>query len=79
MKMKMKMKKQAPVYFVKNDYSKSEAGKHPRVIVLVQEVDCSPTVDGGRKFREVLSKEVHVDSGENIFPSRSAALAAVGL
>jgi hypothetical protein len=69
----MKMKKQAPVYLGKYDYTQSIQGKHPRMIVLVQEVDCSPTVDGCRRFREVLTREVHVDNGENIFATMAAA------
>jgi hypothetical protein len=78
----MTLKKQAPVYLVKNDHSREiphnahpEIAVAPSVVVLVQEVATERTVDGCRTFREVGTGEIHHNSGEDIYPTQAAALA----
>lgn len=70
----MKPKKQAPVYLVKNNYAAAVDGRHPQECVMVEEMDVPLTVDGARTYREVMTKEVHHSTGENIHATKAAAL-----
>jgi hypothetical protein len=71
----MKTKKQAPVYLVKNDYSRNINGRHPSVVVMVQEMDVPVDADGMKTYREVVSKEIHHNNGAEIYATKAAAIA----